>query len=232
MGYAPGANTLGDISTSALNAGVDAGISTSDLDLLNSVGATDQDIENIINGTVSLAATYAKYGVTFDAPSSSAAPAASQTSAPAAQIPSGSTLLYTASFTSFNISGNQVIAAINTALASRGMSVISSQVTATSALGTSPTSIQCTILDTIGHALVTDAKSILDSAVQGATANSLTASSLNVVAFGSQPSSSGVQPAAATPTQSAVSFLENNLAYIGLGIAALVLLNNFTGKRR
>ena len=65
LGYAAGSNALGDFSASMENAAVDAGISTNDIDLLNSLGATDQDLSDLINGNITLTALYAKYGVTI-----------------------------------------------------------------------------------------------------------------------------------------------------------------------
>jgi hypothetical protein len=239
LGYAAGSNALGDFSASMENAAVDAGISTNDIELLNSLGATDQDLSDLINGNITLTALYAKYGVTIPGgggvvpttPSSaSITPPQGPSPASAGQIPSGSTLLYTASFQSFNISGADVIASIGKNLGTHGMSVISSQVTGTSALGTSPTSIQLTVLDSVGHALLTDAKSVLDSIVNSATGG-LASSNLTITTYGSQSNSPGVQPspaAAANP----VAWLENNALWIGGAVAALVLLNNFTGGKR
>lgn len=234
LSYEPGANALGysapyhgmgDFSPSMEQAALSDGIAQSDLDLLNELGATDQDLENLINGNVTLSQLYAQYGVTISPSSTATANSAGVTTqgpspAAAGQIPSGSTLLYVASFQSFNITGADVIAAINKNLSSHGMSVISSQVTSTSALGTSPTVIQLTVLDSVGHALLTDAKSVLDSIANSASGG-LASSNLSIVAYGAQSASSGVMPTTAVST-SPIAWLENNAIYIGIAIGALV----------
>jgi hypothetical protein len=253
LGYLPGANALGglgDLSQSMETAAINAGVAQqSDLDLLNSLGATDIDLENLIQGIVTLPQLYAQYGVTIS-PGSTAianttpsatpivynAPAQGPSPAAAGQVPSGSTLLYVASFQSYNKTGADVIAFINQNLGGHGMSVISSQVTNTSALGTSPTSIQMTVLDSVGHALLTDAKSILDSLANSASGG-LSSSSLNIVAYGAQSASPGIAPSvpgasATTLTQ----WFESNAGYIGLGVVALVfgsaMIHSLGGKRR
>jgi hypothetical protein len=245
LGYAPGSITLGDFSPSMESAAVASGYSQSDLDLLNSLGATDQDLENLINGNVTLTQVYAEYGVTIPSGSTATAnssssstpvynaPAQGPSPAAAGQVPSGSTLLYVASFQSYNKTGADVIAFINQNLGGHGMSVISSQVTNTSVLGTSPTSIQMTVLDSVGHALLTDAKSILDSLANSASGG-LSSSNLSIVAYGSQSASPGIAPAAASTNLT--QWFENNAGYIGLGVVAVVLgsamINSLGGKRR
>lgn len=231
MGYAAGARGMGDISLTTQQAALEdtpSGITQADLDLLGSLGATDSDILGVLNGQMTLTQLYANYGVIIGSPVSASTPAPAATSTPA-QVPSGSTLLYQMSFQSVNVQGADVIAALNAQLAAWHMSVIGSQVTSTSVLGTSPTSIQATILDSVGNAQLSDAKSVLDSIASHA-AGGMLSSNLSIVSPGAS-AATNTTAAAATP-QSAVTWLENNLAYIGIGIAALVLVNNFTGKRR
>jgi hypothetical protein len=259
MGYAPGARfshlgylpgTLGDISPSMQELAVDSGIQQSDVDLLNSLGATDSDIEAVVNGNITLAALYADYGVTIPAANQAAASAPPTTPAsaaatapptvatgpiisqPAAQIPSGSTILYTCTYNpvpSFT-SASTVVADIAAQLAAHGMSMISNAVQASGL--TSNASFTMTILDSVGNNLVSDAKSILDSLVNQYTSNELVTSSVTVVSPGTTASGT---PAAGTPAaaaSTATQWLENNAVYIGLGLVALVLLNNFTSKKR
>jgi hypothetical protein len=116
---------LGAISSTMASMAIASGYSQSDIDLLSSVGATDQDIANLMSGIVTIAQLYSNYGVSIPsaaAPSSgisinpavppppprsssgtpgysipaNAGPAASGSSA---QIPSGTQLLYQVSYT-------------------------------------------------------------------------------------------------------------------------------------
>ena len=236
LGYAPGASTLGDFSPSMENAAVDAGISTSDIDLLNNLGATDQDLENIINGNQSLTQVYAKYGVTIPAASTATAnttpasiPTPSIPAAPAAQVPGGSTLLYSANWTAgignLNLSPNTVISSLGAALAPHGMSVVNGQA---SSSGPINYGIQVTVLDTIGNSLLTDAKSVLDALMHQIVGNNLSGTSLSLVSAPGQSASPGVSLAT-----DPIAWLENNALLIALGVGGLIVLNNFTrGKRR
>jgi hypothetical protein len=234
MAYAPGANALGSMSDSYKNAAIDAGINTDDIDLLDSLGATDQDMNNLINGNVSLAQLYAKYGVTIPpppvphlAPQQSSTPA-QQSSGPAAQVPSGSTLLYEANWSAgvgnLSLSPNSVISTLGSDLAAHGMSIVSSQATSN---GPIHYGIQVMVLDTIGHTLKSDAQSILDSLMRQIVGNNLTGSNSSVTTTPGQSTAAG-----ATPTSDPITWLENNALYIGGAVLALILVNNFTGKRR
>ena len=240
MGYTPGANLfagLGDFSASEENAAVDAGIQPSDIDLLNNLGATDQDLQNLINGNITLTQLYAQYGVTVPPASSAAAAAqttavaAAATAAAAAQIPPGSTILYTASYNPVAgwTTSSQAINALSPLLPAHGMSLLSSTVAASGLI--SNASFSVTIMDSIGNNLVSDAKSVLDALMNQITNNGLQSSSLTVVSPGT--SASGAAAAATTPTTDPVTWLESNALWIALGVGGIILLNNFTsGKRR
>lgn len=240
-GYEPGLGAFSSQeSAAALNAGV---VQQSDLDLLSSVGATDVDLINLINGDTTLTQLYAQYGVTI--PPSTAAPttapaSATATSTPtpavqgpspsqAGQVPSGSTLLYTASYAALKAwtTASSAIQALSPLLPAHGMSILTQQV-GSSGLFSSNASFSVTVLDSIGHALVSDAKSVLDALMNQITNNGLQSSTLTVVSSGTV--ATGQTPAAASTDP--VSWLENNAIYIGAAVAALVLLNNFTGRRR
>jgi len=244
LGYAAPAHDLGDFSASMENAAVDAGISINDIELLNSLGATDQDLSDLINGNVTLTALYAKYGVTIPGgggvvpttPASASVtpplPSSGQAaSAPAAQSPPGSTLLYTASYAALKAwtTSAAAIQALSPLLPSHGMSIESQQVSS-SGLWSSDASFSLSVLDSVGHALISDAKSVLDALMQQITNNGLKSSSLTLVAPGT--TASGQPAAAAATANDAVAWLENNAIYIGLAVGALVLVNNFTGRRR
>jgi hypothetical protein len=183
LGYHAGA-ALGDFSASMENAAIDAGIAPNDIDLLNSLGATDQDLTDLINGNVSLTALYAKYGVTIPGTSTATGmitPASVQSFAQPAQIPGGSTLLYTANWTAgvgnLSVSPNSAISSLGSQLAAHGMSVISGQATSSGPINYG---IQVMVLDTIGNALSSDAKGILDALMHQIVGNNVTATNLSI----------------------------------------------------
>jgi len=237
LGYAPGArnfsgdasHTLGDVSTSMKNAAVTAGIDTNDIDLLDSVGATDQDFSDLINGNTTLTALYAKYGVTISTPATGTG--TSPTSAPTstAQVPGGSTLLYTANWSAgvgnLSESPTSVLSELGSALAAHGMSVVNGQATSS---GPIHYGIQVTVLDTIGNALLSDARSILDALMHQIVGNNVTGTNLSLISSPGQSTAAG----ASLPASDPVTWLEDNALYIALGIGGLVLLNNFTGGKR
>ncbi len=229
LGYAPGANALGDMSDSVRNAAVDAGIDTNDIDLLDSLGATDQDLSNLINGNTTLTALYAKYGVTVSTPATGAgAGTPSPSSTPTGQVPGGSTLLYTANWTAgvgnLSVSPNAAVASLQSLLSAHGMSVVNSQATSSGPINYG---IQVTVLDTVGNALLSDAKSVLDALMKQVIGNNLSGSNLSIVATPGQSTAAG-----ASFTSDPLTWLENNALYIALGVGGLVLLNNFTGGKR
>jgi hypothetical protein len=244
MGYAAGSSSgLGDFSSSMESAALAAGVAQqSDLDLLNSVGATDQDLTNLINGNITLAQLYANYGIQFQSATStpgsaSVASAPTSPSVPAAQVPSGSTILYTATVVGgpgdLTVSPDSAMSQFSSALSQHGMTVVSStndETVLNKLFGTGAAiHFQFQILDTIGNNFVSDAKSVCDAVLEGIVGNNITTSNLSVV---STPAGAGASPSA-SPTTNFGAWLQNNALYLGLGVGALVLLNNFTsGKRR
>jgi hypothetical protein len=240
LGYHAGA-ALGDFSASMENAAIDAGIAPNDIDLLNSVGATDADLSNLINGNITLSQLYANYGVTLPSstlttgvPGSAAAtgstPVVTPISTSPAQSPPGSTLLYTATYGAVKnwTTASSAIQALAPLLPSHGMSLQSSQVSASGIM--SNASFSVTVLDSVGHALISDAKSVLDALMNQISGNQLQSSTLTMVAPGM--TASGASASATTPSTDPVSWLENNAIYIGGAVLALVLVNNFTGGKR
>jgi hypothetical protein len=245
MGYAPGAITLGSFSSSEEEAALAAGVCTqSDLDLLNSLGATDQDLTDLINGNITLTQLYAQYGATIPAGSAASsaplplAPAsavASSVSAPA-QVPSGSTLLYVCTVVGgpgdLTVSPTSAMSQFASQLNAHGMSVLSSNNNETvlnAVFGTGAAiTFQFTILDSIGNALLSDAKSVCDGTMQSIVGNNVSTSNLSIV---STPGTASVAAAPAGSTD-ITTFLENNALNIGIVLGALILLNNFTGKKR
>lgn len=234
MGYAAGsAQGLGSFSANMAANAVQGGYCTqADINLLNSVGATDQDLANLMAGIVTLQQLYASYGVTFD-PGQSAAvpPASSQASAPAGQIPPGSTILYTATFNPVKafVTASTVISDIAAQLPGHKMSMLTNAVQQSGI--TSNASFSMTIMDSVGHQYIADAQSILDSLLNQYTDNQEITSSLVVVSPGVTASGT---PGGSTnpPASDLVAWLENNAIYIGAGVLALVLVNNFTGGKR
>lgn len=242
MGYAPGARGLGDFSPSMENAAVDANIAPSDIDLLNSLGATDQDLSNLINGNVTLSQLYAQYGVTIP-PSSTAtantAPASTVISpaAPVAQVPGGSMLLYTATVVGgigdLTVTPTSAMSQFASALNAHGMTVTASSNNETvlnQVFGTgAAVNFQFQILDTVGNALVSDAKSVCDGVLQSIVGNNISTSNISVT---STPSGGGTGLTSAPITNSAVAWIENNAILIAGAVGGLILLNNLTGRRR
>jgi hypothetical protein len=260
MGYAPGANNFaglgalgvssyGNISAIMVSAAEQSGVAQdSDLQLLGSVGATDQDIEDLINGNVTLAQLYAQYGVTFapasipasasatNLPLAPATPSVTPLATPgspaaaAPQIPPGSTMLYTAQYNPVSgwTTSSQAIAALSPLLPAHGFSLLSSTVSASGLV--SNASFSVTILDSIGNNLVSDAKSVLDALMNQITNNGLQQSSLTVVSPGT--TASGASAAATSPVTDPTAWLEQNALWIALAVGGIVFLNNMTGGKK
>lgn len=249
LGYAPGRAAmgyvahLGDFSAAmeqaAMADAANLGITQSDLDLLSSVGATDDDLTDLLNGNTTVAGLYAKYGVTFDSASASAAATGTT---PAAQSPPGSTLLYTCSY-NLIVGGHgstdptTLISDISSALPSHQMSKVSSAVQS-SGIGISSPAFTMTVFDSIGHALISDAKSVLDGLVAQFTGAMPASSSLTLVSAGTTATGT---PGSGTPggnpqpqPTDLTAWFEDNAAYIGLGVLAVVAVNAFLsgGRRR
>jgi hypothetical protein len=228
MGYAAGAWGMGDMSDQMRNQAVDAGIDTSDIDLLNNLGATDQDLANLIQKKVTLSSLYAKYGVTI--PDTSAAISAS---ASTGQVSSGSTILYTVKVNTPPLTSAQnIIDAISPELPAHGMAKMTSQVSQSGNIS-GPAQFSLTVMDSIGHALKSDAQSVLDGLIENylGAGNLQLQSTLTVVSPGiTAAGTPGADPN--LPGGDAISWLENNALYLGLGVAGLIFLNNFTGKKR
>ena len=149
-----------------------------------------------------------------------ATPAATPAAAPAvAQIPPGSTIVYNATYNPVAgwTTSNSAISALAPLLPAHGMSLVSSNVASSGLVSNAAFSI--TIMDSVGHALISDAKSVLDALMQQITNKGLIQSSMALVSAGPVPAGS-----AAVPASSATAFLENNagmLALLALGIVVL-----------
>ena len=144
----------------------------------------------------------------------------------AAQVPSGSTLLYTATVVGgvgdLTLSPDSAMSQFAAQLSAHGMTVTSSvndESVLNKLFGTgAPINFQFQIRDSVGHALFSDAKSVADGVLRQVVGNNVTTSNLSIT---STPSAPGVTPAGGP---SAVSFLENNvgmLALLALGIVVL-----------
>jgi hypothetical protein len=231
LGYHPG-STMGDFSSSEESAALTYGISQSDLDLLSSLGATDQDLQNLINGNVTLAQLYAQYGVTsmpgvaIPTPST---PSPSATAQPQGQLPTGSVVNYVGGWSPIHGAVSDVQAALSTKLTGYGMQLTAFNSTGSSLLGVGTAGFTATIAITgVGFALLTDAQSIIVTIVQSVIGTgNLTTNQINLVSTPSTPAGNP-QPNPNDP----LTWFENNAIYIAAAVGALVLLNNFTGKRR
>lgn len=146
-------------------------------------------------------------------------PAAAAAAAP--QVSPGSTLLYTASYAVLKswTSGAAAISALAPLLPGHGMSLLTQQVSS-SGLWTPTASFSITVLDSVGNALVSDAKSILDSLMNQITNNGLQSSSLTVVSQGT--TAAGIpQPPGATGI---TAWIEQNAVWLAvLALAAVTL---------
>lgn len=228
VGYMPG---LGTLTPAELADGEAAGIPDATLQALDAAGATEVQISQVISGELDPDVLMTELSPAMElannpfvaAPSGAASPSGS------GQVPSGSTLVYTATWTlgfgDLTVTPNNVIQALASGLPSYGMSVKASQATSG---GPITYGIQVTVQDTIGHALLSDAQSVLDGIVQSATGNNKTSSNLSLVAAAGAalPPGSIVAPPATTATQ----WLESNAVYIGLGLAALILIPTLLKK--
>jgi hypothetical protein len=246
LGYSSGAyGAMGDFSASMENAAIDAGISVNDIDLLNSLGATDQDLSDLINGNATLAQVYAKYGVTIPggggvAPTTATTPASASVtpsapaaaSAPAWSAP-GSTLIYQVrwnpGYGDLTVSTNSAAANLAKLLGSHGMNLVSYQ---QGGAGLTTYQLTCTILDMVGHAQQQDVLSVLNALMQQTVGNNLAGSSVSVSVSGESGGSIPSNIATVAAISDPVAWLENNAIYIGGAVLALILVNNFTGGKR
>lgn len=241
LGYHGGAHgNLAGFSSSLETAVIHAGLADqSDLDLLDSLGATDIDLENLLQGIVTLPQLYAQYGVTIPTSSPVPTPPISPTAytpqgpspAAAGQVPTGSQINYVAGWGP--IHGNADSGAVQAALAQQlprwGMQLTGYNATGASILGMGTTGFTASITVTgAGFALLSDAQSILVTIVQSVigTGNLTTNQATLVSTPATQP---GATP---QPSTNIAAWLESNAIYIGAALVALVLLNNLTGGRR
>jgi len=242
LGYSAPAHDLGDFSASMENAAVDAGYSVNDIQLLNSLGATDQDLSDLINGNVTLTQLYAKFGVTIPggggvvpttATTTPVTPASASItptlSAPVGQLPTGSQFSYAGGWSPIHGSVSDVQAALSSQLPARGMQLVAFNSTGSSLLGVGTAGFTATIAVTgVGFALLSDAQSIVVTIVQSVIGTgNLTTNQISLISTPSTPAA-----AWAASAGNPVAWLENNAIYIGGAVLALVLVNNFTGGRR
>lgn len=219
LGYSPGARTLGEISSIMMANAQSGGIAPEDLVLLSSVGATDNDIEDLLNGNTTLADLYAQYGVTIH-PST---PQPSQTAQPGvSEVPVGSRLSYTANWTAglsnLTMSTDAAIAQLSALASSRSL-----QVTSGHGINHGPIhyTIQVDVLDAIGHNLLHDVQSVLDDLMRQIIGNNLGDTSLALTAVPSGPGQ--IAPATAPAATSLAQWLESNAVWVGLGLGVIFL---------
>jgi len=245
LGYTAPAHDLGDFSASMENAAVDAGYSINDIQLLNALGATDQDLTNLINGNITLTALYAQYGVTIPggggvvpttATNTPVTPASASItpappSQPQGQLPTGSQFSYTGGWSPIHGSVGDVQAALSSKLPGSGMQLVAFNSTGSSLLGVGTAGFTATVAVTgVGFALLSDAQSIVVTIVQSVIGTgNLTTNQISLV---STPSTPAAVAAANAAAGNPIVWLESNAIYIAAAVAGLVFLNNFTGKRR
>jgi len=235
LGYAPGARSLGAVSNSQMQAALAAGLDSGTLAALSAVGATDTDIQTLMAGDTDVATLLERYGGLQSGEGTIVTYTGGTNPAPAAQVPSGSTLLYTATVVGgpgdLTVSPDSAMSQFASALASHGMSVAESsndETVLNKIFGTgSAIHFQFSILDTVGNAFLSDAKSVCDGVLRQIVGNNVTTSNISIVSTPTRSTAPG-----ATPTTDIVAWLESNALYIGFGIAGFVLLNSYMGGRR
>jgi hypothetical protein len=230
MGYQGGAHALGAVSDAELQVAYDAGLDGNTLDALSAAGATDADIQALIAGNTDVPTLMAKYAGLKTTEGTTVTQTGGSIPAPTstAQVPPGSTLLYTCTVNTPPLhSAQDIINAISPLLPGHGMAMVTSQVSQQGSVS-GPASFSLTVMDSVGNALKSDAQSVLDGLVENSlgAGNLQLQSSLSVVSPGT--TASGTAAAANNPLM----FLENNALYIGLAVAGIVLLNNLTGGKK
>jgi len=149
------------------------------------------------------------------------APAAPATPA---QSPSGSSLLYTAAWSTavanLFVSANDAIASLTQSLPSYGMSVAGSSVAAANPLAAT---IQVRVLDSIGHQQLNDAKSVLDALMTHIVGQNLKGTQIALVATPGQALPAGT-PGLPGTGQSISTFLESNMGLVAGVLIAIVVL--------
>lgn len=227
-----GLSGLDGVSGSAQAAALGAGMDPADLQSLITAGANDDDVLKVADGEVDLTTMLQE----LIAQAAAAAPGpASPWSNQQPEVPSGSKLIYAASWSNLAVlSESGVIGKMTSSLPQYGMSVDSSSpIEFLPSLGIGTTKIQLNITDHIGHARQTDAKSVLDALMQQFVGNTLTGSTLSVTAApGTTAPSSALPP----PAPDHLAWLEGNWVYLALAAVAVIatkpVMTGIFGKSR
>ncbi|MGA7794288.1 MAG: hypothetical protein WCA19_14735 [Candidatus Acidiferrales bacterium] len=161
---------------------------------------------------------------------SSGTPAYSIPAQTPAQVPAGSTLTFTAAWTSgisnLFVSTSAAIASMTSGLAKYGISVMSSSPVSNGPINYG---IQLVCTNSVAFAQFTQAQSIFNSLIQSIVGNNLSSTpQLVLTALGGQPGP-GVTP---TVPQTTAQWLEANAGYIGAGVAAIAIVAIVWGGRR
>lgn len=155
-----------------------------------------------------------------------------------AQSPSGSQLIYAATWSAglsnLFTSGDGAIGKLQSMLSQYGMSVLPGSKTTSS--GPINYAIQVPISDTVGHALLTDAQSVLDSLMQQIVGN-LTGSNLNIKSAPGTPVPATAVVPVTSATTSTLTWLEGDWSYLVIGAIAVIFAGPvastmFKGRRR
>jgi hypothetical protein len=210
---------LGDVRTVANNL-VSMGWDASLINGLIQAGATEQQLYDLQDGITDPTTLLMQLKAIRDPGMSPISPT-TQPAAPLAapQVPSGSTLTYSAtwSFALNNVSNSSAIASLQSALPAYGMSVLSGSAQGGGILGYG---IQVTIKDNIGHALLSDAKSVLDSLLRGLVGTNVTGSNLTIMSVPNQP----LPPGSFTPPTDLGAWFQANWGYLAAALGAIVIL--------
>ena len=145
------------------------------------------------------------------------------------QSPPGSTLIYSATYNvntgvpggSLLVTPSQVIQSLTARLGGTGLSIVGVN---TSSYGNNSFTVQ--VLDSIGHQNFSDAQSVLDAMLNQIAGVTKISSSISPGAIaGAAPVTPAAGPGGviAPAATSVASWLETNAAYIGIGLAAVIL---------
>ena len=240
-----GMRGLGDAAQDALVQQLTAaGYDPGDIQTLIVMGATDNDLANLLNGSTDVGALMDQLAVSSSpapvpaalAPVNvNAAPAApsipsgvpvaytsvAAASAAAAQSPAGSTVVYSATWSpgygNLTQSTANVISAMTSALVAQGLSVVSST---SGGAGLLTYKISLTLKDSVGHAQLTDITSVCNALMQQIIGANLTSGSTSLVALPGAAIPAGVPGSAANLTQ----WLEQNWGYLALALGLIVVV--------
>lgn len=179
------------------------------------VGATDQQLTDLLNGATDVQTILTQAKATQSASNSAVAPQPQN-----AQSPQGSTVLYSATWVpgigNLTVSDTNAISQLTALLPQRGLSVLSSKVAGGTLLSYG---IQVTIRDSAGHALLSDVTNICNSLMQQIVGSNLTSGFTTLVGLPGQTVASG----SPSGTPDLMTWFTTNWQWVALGVGVIVI---------